>query len=242
MKRLLRSIVKNIPALYREYNRFRGWRIHDTEARIPMIKIGGSGGIHNYGAWVIPCGLLDNNSIVYSIGIGEDVSFDRQIIENFGCEIFAYDPTPEAVRFVESQKMDPRFKFHQVGLSDRDGVVEFVEPSGSDVSFSMFDSDRPPAGRVFKFPVKRLSTLMSDNNHSHIDLLKMDIEGFEYGVIEDIVSEGIFPTCIILEYHHFQRKDPDSTKRSVNVLKSAGYRLFWISELGAEYGFYRSQD
>ena len=241
MKSLLRRLVKSVPPLYRQYNRLRGWRIHDAEMQIPTMKIGGSGGTHNYGAWVIPCDLLDQGSIVYSIGIGEDVSFDRQIIETFGCDIFAYDPTPEAVKFVERQNIDPKFKFHQVGLSDRDGVVQFVEPSGPDVSFAMLDPDLRTGGSVFVFPVKRLSAMMSDKDHSHIDLLKMDIEGFEYGVIEDIVSERIFPTCIVLEYHHFQRKDPASTNRSVNVLKSAGYKLFWVSELGAEYGFYRAQ-
>jgi FkbM family methyltransferase len=240
LKNLLREPVKRIPPLYRQYNRWRGWRIHDADATVPFTAIGGDKGAHNYGAWVVPDGLLHAGSIVYSFGVGEDISFDLEVIERFGCQVFAFDPTPRAVQFVERLAPTPKFVFSQVGLADEDGAASFVEPRTTDASYGMSSGSSAEEGLVHEFPVNRLSTIMAKNGHSHIDLLKMDIEGFEYGVIDDMLDHGLLPACIILEFHHFQRKDPEATRRSVKRLEEAGYKRFWISELGAEYGFVRA--
>lgn len=239
-KELLREPVKRIPPLYRQVNRWRGWRIHDADARVPFTPMGGDKGPHNYGAWVVPDGLLDAGSIVYSFGVGEDISFDLELIERFGCRVHAFDPTPGAVRFVERSAPPAKFVFSQVGLAGEDGSALFAEPEANEASYVM-NEGRPTHGQpVHAFPVNRLSTIMARNSHDHIDLLKMDIEGFEYAVIDDMLDNGLLPRCIMLEFHHLQRRDPDATRRSVERLKDAGYQLFWISELGAEYAFIRA--
>jgi glucan phosphoethanolaminetransferase (alkaline phosphatase superfamily) len=55
-----------------------------------------------------------------------------------------------------------------------------------------------------------------------------------------MLDEKIFPACILVEFHHYQTKEPQRTKSSVNALRKAGYEIFWISDLGAEYGFTRT--
>ena len=80
---------------------------------------------------------------------------------------------------------------------------------------------------------------MRELGHGHVDLLKMDIEGFEYEVIDDMIAEVTLPTCLLVEFHHFQCQDPSATRSAVERLQSAGYSLFWVSDLGAEYGFLR---
>jgi FkbM family methyltransferase len=240
VKDVARSVVKSIPPIYRMYNRHRGWRIHDADSKIPYREFGGDGGHHNYGAWVVPDNLLNKDSIVYSIGIGEDISFDLDVIRHFGCQIFAYDPTPDAIAYIMRIEPDPRFIFHPIGLAAVDGVTPFAGSQGSDVSHTLPHHDNDFLHYQSELPVNRIETLMFNNDHHHIDLLKMDIEGFEYAVLDDMVSSKISPRCIILEFHHFQRRDPESTKRAVRALIEVGYQLFWVSDLGAEYGFYLS--
>ena len=47
-----------------------------------------------YGGWYIPVNaVLDENSIVYSGGVGEDMSFDILLQDKYGCHI---DPTIKA--------------------------------------------------------------------------------------------------------------------------------------------------
>jgi hypothetical protein len=48
--------------------------------------------------------------------------------------------------------------------------------------------------------VKRLSSLMKELGHPRLDLLKMDIEGAEYKVIESIIQDGIDIRVICVEY------------------------------------------
>jgi len=34
-------------------------------------------------------------AVVYSLGIGEDISFDLALIEKYGARVHAFDPTPK---------------------------------------------------------------------------------------------------------------------------------------------------
>ena len=70
------------------------------------------------------------------------------------------------------------------------------------------------------------------------DLLKMDIEGFEYGVIDDVLAGPLRPAQWAIEFHHrMMHFDPDQTRRAVGQLEAAGYRLFAVSNVGHEYSF-----
>jgi len=55
----------------------------------------------NYGGWHIPIDIkLDENSIVYSAGVGEDISFDLLLSEKFDCNIVLIDPTKRAKNII----------------------------------------------------------------------------------------------------------------------------------------------
>ena len=54
----------------------------------------------------------------------------------------------------------------------------------------------------FQVSVNKLSTLMAKNHHKQIDLLKMDKEGSEYVVINDLIEENLPVTQICIESHH----------------------------------------
>ena len=51
----------------------------------------------NYGGWYIPNELeLDENSIIYSAGAGEDISFDLKLQMLTDCHLIMIDPTERA--------------------------------------------------------------------------------------------------------------------------------------------------
>ena len=83
---------------------------------------------------------------------------------------------------------------------------------------------------------------MRDLGHSKIDVLKMDIEGSEYAVIEDMQRAGIYPTQILIEFHHrFPGVGVQKTKKAVSSLRKRGYCLFSISNTGEDFCFVRKQ-
>lgn len=64
----------------------------------------------------------------------------------------------------------------------------------------------------------------------------MDIEGAEYGVIEDIIKKSILTRQILVEFHH--RFDPFSmadTKKAIYSLINKGYEVFYISDNFQEF-------
>ncbi len=194
----------------------------------------------DYGGWNIVDSLLDENSIIYSAGIGEDISFDKALIEEKDVIIYAFDPTPKSIRWVTKQKLPNNFILHEYGMADFDGFVQFNPPENpKHVSYTILD--RPSTeGKAIKVPMKRLSTIMRELDHDSIDLLKMDIEGAEYSVIDDMKTSGIYPKQILVEFHHrFPGVGIKKTMASIETIKRMGYWLFWVSDSKEECGFLR---
>lgn len=190
-----------------------------------------------YGSWPIQLDQLGPNSVVYSFGIGEDISFDIELIDLTGCHVQAFDPTPRSRAWVEKQRLPSNFHFQAIGIGDIDGSVEFFAPAvDTHVSFSSAPARR---GAVpIQAQVNRLATIMAARADEQLDVLKMDIEGFEYSVITDIMrTSGIRPRQFLVEFHHgMYGKSRQHTREAVRLLRHEGYRIFYVSESGREYG------
>jgi hypothetical protein len=100
---------------------------------------------------------------------------------------------------------------------------------------------RETPGPAIEAPVYRLSTIMKTLGHSRVDLLKMDIEGAEYGVLADLLVSKIRPQQILVEFHHrWPEVGSDKTCVAIRNLNQAGYRIFNTSPSGEEYSFIRT--
>jgi FkbM family methyltransferase len=193
-----------------------------------------------YGGWDVVNATLNADSVVYSFGVGEDASFDVALIEKFGLVVHAFDPTPKSIEWVKTQKFSDRFVMHDYGIADHDGSISFHPPDNPDhVSHTILDRPSTRA-KAISVPVKRLSTIMNELGHQRIDLMKMDIEGAEYGVIDDICASGIRPGQLLVEFHHrFPGVGVGKTKAAINTIKAMGYQLFSVSASNGEYCFVR---
>ena len=69
-----------------------------TTAQLPRKWYG-----NEYGGFFVCPDYLTENSIVYSFGIGEDISFDLDIVRNHGCSVFGFDPTPKSIAWINRQ-------------------------------------------------------------------------------------------------------------------------------------------
>jgi FkbM family methyltransferase len=194
----------------------------------------------DYGGWDIITANIDNRAVVYSFGIGEDASFDIALIDAFNLAVHAFDPTPRSIEWVGKQGFSDRFIMHDYGIAAFDGTAPFNPPENPEhVSHTMLD--RPStSSKAITVPVKRLSTIMKELGHDHIDILKMDIEGAEYDIINDLRRSGIRPAQILVEFHHrFPGVGIKKTKKAVGRLRSWGYRLFSVSAAQEEFCFIR---
>lgn len=217
---------------------------------IPFEKIGS-----NYGFVAVPTGFLDENSVVYSVGAGEDIQSDVEMARRFGCKVHILDPTPKAVRHFQTlqanvlaghptrtetgeeyqatpQTME-KLAYHPYALWDKEEVLQFFEPvNPSHVSHSI--TNIQSSGSFIKVQARTLDSLMQEWQHTRVDYLKLDIEGAEYRVVDYLVQHNIPVNILYLEYHYHQNTAPLTNirmiKSSLEQLFGLGYRVFYQSE------------
>jgi len=202
------------------------------EAKDLELKKLGTG----YGGWIVPVNRVKRDWICYCGGVGEDTSFDEALIGQCGCEVWAFDPTPKAIKYVEreSKRLGPHFHFVNCGWWSSMITLKFHLPEDpTNASFSVLkltDSDEH-----VEAPCKSVPQLMKELGHDHVDLLKIDVEGAEYEVLKSVLSGEVKPHVLCVEYD--MPASPLRMHGSVKGLKLAGYRLVSIDEFN--YTFVR---
>jgi FkbM family methyltransferase len=209
--------------------RFRGRPRHGVEVDAPSVFLG-----TEYGGYEILPELMSSEAVVYSVGLGEDISFDLGMIERFGCSVHGFDPTPRSLAWLEQQALPTGFRVHPFGLADFDGVARFAPPANpAYVSHSVLPGH---GGDRVELPVKRLGTVMKELGHERLDVLKIDIEGAEYAVLDDLLASGLLPKQLLVEFHHGMGGVAlGTTEASLDRLHDAGYRVFDARTTGREF-------
>lgn len=188
-----------------------------------------------YGGWTLCPTGLSSGSIVYSLGVGEDISFDRSVLEAYGARVYAFDPTPRSRRWLDEQRLPAGFHFVPCAVSNRDGAAPFHPPADPrHVSHSLHRRAAPDAPSLV-VPTRRLVTIMEELGHDRIDLLKMDVEGAEHDVIDDMLACGLEVGQLLVEFHHrFAGGSLRRTVRTLDALNRHGYVIVAVSPRGEE--------
>lgn len=195
---------------------------------------------NDYGGFYVCQDLINANSIVYSFGIGEDISFDIELINNHNCRVFAFDPTPKSINWVKGhEKLPAKFLFLEYGLADKTGSADFFLPKNTDhVSGSLVMQDYVDDTNKISVNMKSIRDIVEQLDHDHINVLKMDIEGAEYNVLNDILSTSIEIDQILIEFHDRLFVDGTSkTIEAIRILSQKGYEIFGVSDSFQEVSF-----
>lgn len=80
---------------------------------------------------------------------------------------------------------------------------------------------------------------MQELNIGKIDVLKMDIEGSEFKVLQNIMEEKIYPRQICVEFHARYFDDgKEKLNKSIRLMEENNYELSACTD-GEEYLFCR---
>jgi FkbM family methyltransferase len=173
----------------------------------------------DYGGWTIPNDLLGPQSVCYSGGVGRDVSFDVELIGRFGCKVYGFDPTPDSAEFVAESDLPSQYEFLPYAFCRTDGQQRFHLFNPRDGSYSMNLQRR--GGDYFVGRCRSVSSVMKELGHARLDLLKLDIEGAEYEVLDSILDDGVEVGVLCVEFH----RTPWIRKmtKAVRKLRGNGY-------------------
>lgn len=206
----------------------------EPEVDVPITRIGG---------WEFDATRLTEFSIVYSVGVGDDIQFDLAVIDMQDCYVFAFDPTPSSQDFVDIQDPPIKFRFYAWGVASEDGVLTLyprVKKSGelSDVMYTMVPDESSQDSGI-EVPAYTIATIAEKLGHSRIDILKLDIEGAEYDVIDGLLRSDLRPIQLLVEFHHrFFDNGLQCTASTIERLREAGYKIMAVrAESGREIGF-----
>ncbi|MEI6646568.1 MAG: FkbM family methyltransferase [bacterium] len=189
------------------------------------------------GAWTICPDYLNKESIVYSLGIGTDISFDLALIDRYKVNVFAFDPTPRSLVWLKNQTVPELFHLVEWGVHNVDGFARFIQLVEDQYAISMSTN----SDSAESFQVHRLKTIMEKFGHRQIDLLKINIEGGEYSVLEDLLGSQVNVAQIVVEFHHrLPGHKLSQTEETVNELNRHGYKIFNITN-GKEYSFIKPE-
>jgi len=227
------------------------WWRHGRRAPGAIEKIG-----TDYGGWHCVPGAFTPGAVALCAGAGEDVSFDVLLNARHGLRVICVDPTPRAIAHVRGLLAAAargatvpiedgpasyalagfhaaRFEFLPVALWSADGTLRLYVPRDpAHVSHSAANLQHTT--EFIEVPAMRLETLLGDRSIADLALLKLDIEGAEYAVLDALLAGGLRPAQLLVEFDELNAPQSPAVGarvgRRVRALRAAGYRLARVAD------------
>jgi len=190
-------------------------------------------------AWSFCPEVLSKSSIVISGGVGKDITFEHSLVEQFGCNVILLDPSPTGIETMSlPENQIPQFRYLPVGLAGKPCSLRLSAPlnpaEGSWIPVQ--------AQEMIEVQCLDIRSVMNQFGYDSIDLLKLDIEGAEYGVLDSILDLGIPVRQVLVEYHHGNLPGYTISQTMKSMLKmwKHGYRLIYGD--GDNHAFLRNRE
>lgn len=86
-------------------------------------------------------------------------------------------------------------------------------------------------------PVNTIQGIMTEYGHTHIDLLKLDIEGAECKVLNNMLDCHIYPTYVLIEFDlYLKGKDShNETLHTIQRLQASGYKILYNESMNITF-------
>lgn len=142
---------------------------------------------------------LNERSIVVDGGTHKG-EFSKSIYARFGCRCILVEANPHLASKLESP---PNAEVLNAALAPSDGISEFIfrdNPEAGSISSQEWDSENDTC----RIPSLSLEGLMKRMEVEQIDLLKLDIEGAEFPILQRAAdSELLRVAQMSIEFHDF---------------------------------------
>ena len=190
--------------------------------------------------WDICIEGLDSRSVIISAGAGNDISFEIELCKKTGANIILLDPSPTGRKTVDDTPADQLagIRFLPYGLAAKSGIKTFALPANPvEGSYALL----PTGNGTVSFECRSLGDLMRENNLQRVDLLKMDIEGFEWEVLDSILDERLKVSQICVEFHPMYGRYSSGLQRYLKLIQMRlkGYNL--IGHNGWDHTFFKPE-
>jgi len=206
--------------------RWREWRLPRGFERLGT----------KYGGWWVYGPAIRQDPLLVDCGLGRDISFPVAFLERFGGRVVGIDPNPAALEYAHANAptgMDVRSGafWTEAGRTITFHLPRPPEqlPRGADgVSGSLLGSHSYAGSESLEVPTTSLDAVLESVERGDCDVLKLDIEGAEYAVLEALSATGGLMRVrqLLVEYHHHCTDHSlEDTLGSVARVEASGFEL-----------------
>jgi len=157
---------------------------------------------------------LDDKAVAFDLG-GYKGQWASDIFARFLCTVHVFEPVPQfaaelAVRF----ECNPRVIVHGFGLAGADGDVDLVVAGDHSSAFR-------GEGQTCRGRLVAIDTFLVDNGIDTVDLMKVNIEGAEYELLEHLLDAGEIRRFrnLQIQFHDFV---PEAASRMFAIQERLG--------------------
>ena len=184
---------------------FTNLKYHGAEA----VRLGS-----DYGGWWVPKNFSETNlkdSVFISAGVGEDISFDLEMVRHFRLSGVLIDPTQRSLDYMTSTLTKKRLLKESPTIRAKSNLIEFELDDVENLTLSFINKaiwkdnegvmlippDNPShvsyrlrgEGKSEFFETVSLADLLSECKN--VKLIKLDIEGSELEILDSLVFEDL---------------------------------------------------
>lgn len=171
---------------------------------------------------------LNENSIVFDLGVYEGF-FSEKIHNKYGCYVYGFEPVKSF--FENSKKILQKYekiKLFNYGIGSEDSYQEI---SIQNDSSSIFINKSKITEKI---QIKDIEKVLIDLNINFIHLIKINVEGCEYQILEKMIKSGIINKFknIQVQFHDFISNAKEKRKKIQEMLKKThdityNYEFVW---------------
>jgi FkbM family methyltransferase len=168
---------------------------------------------------------LTENSVVFDLG-GYKGEFASAIMNKYNCTVFIFEPIPFLYDIIVN-KFSNNSKLHPYCFGLYDKTIR-QQISLSDNASSIFISKT----NTHEIQLKDIAEFLHENNVGIIDLIKINIEGAEYDLLESLINQDLISGFknIQVQFHDFILPNAELRMRNIQQQLSKTHQLTYQYE------------
>lgn len=165
---------------------------------------------------------LDEKSVVFDLG-GYYGNYSLTIASCYDSNIYLFEPSKKFYNHcIKRFASNTKIACFNYGLSNQNQMLELSDHD--DGSSTLLDAENQSE----RVQIRKLSQVIPELGVRHIDLIKINIEGGEYHVLQDLIDSGFIEKTerILVQFHDFY-PNSEEERDALRVQLGSTHRELW---------------
>ena len=169
-----------------------------------------------------------------AIDIGANIGNHSLYFSEFFSKVISFEANPHTYKLLEyNASYTPNIETYNIGIGDKEEQLTLYENPNNYGNSSMVIHHK--YGLEVLIDIKPLDNILIDSEP--IGLIKIDVEGMEYNVLngaKNIIKNN--QPIIVFEQHKSEFLENENETLSTKFLKEQGYMICWVESVKKSFG------